>query len=288
MKSKLNARYIPYLFLFPTLLCFAVFYGAPILNVIRTSFFRDDMVKIEFVGLKHYADVLHDKMFWRAVVNSLLYACCNFFFILIPALTVALNINTLPYKSQGAIRTLFYIPAVVSPIIMGGAWRWIYNYRGGLLNYLLSLVDIKPIYWLGSRMTGIPAMSLIIMTFGLGNVIIVFSAVLNSIDTQLYEVAKIDGASPRQIRWRIMMPIILPWILFVVLLQTIAAFLIWELIWGFTSGGPAGYTASVLYNIFDTGFIRSAYGVASAKTIVLALIMVVIAAIKSRAERLKV
>ena len=285
---KLDSKYLPYMFLGPTLLIFALFYAVPIVNVIRTSFFRDDMVKIEFIGLKHYVDVLGDKMFWRAVVNSLLYACCGIVLVTFPALTVALHIHTMTDRAQATIRTLYYMPSIVSPIIMGGAWMWIFNYRGGLLNYIIGLVGFKPVQWFGGRVTGILSLAVIIMVFALGMVIIVFSAVLKSISHQMLEVAKVDGASSRQIRWLIMAPIIMPWVMFVILMQIISGFMVWELIWGFTSGGPSGYTASVLYNIFDTGFIRSAYGIASAKTIFLAVIMLAIALTKQKVERAKV
>ncbi len=280
-------KWLPYLFLLPTLIVFVVFYAVPIVDVVRNSLYRDDAVKIEFVGLKNYIDIVSDAMYWRAFVNSLIYGCLFILSGTTFATAVVLNIHTWKPRAQSSMRFLFYTPAIVSPIVMAGAWKWIFSYRGGLMNYLVGLVGLGPVHWLGSRLTGIPSLNLIVMGFGMGGLVLFLSVAAQSISPAMLEVAKMDGATEEQIRRRIILPFLMPWILYVMLLQIIAGFAVWEIIWMFTDGGPMGYTASMLYNIFETGFTRSAYGIASAKTLVMVAIILVLAIGKGRLEGLR-
>jgi len=268
----------------PSLAAFALFFAAPLVRVVWLSVMRYDTTAIEYVGLKHFAAMAHDAMFWRSVVNSLMYALILVVFTIGGGLTIALHIQPMPHRVQDTMRLIFYLPSLVSAIVLTGAWKWIFDYRHGLLNYLLGFINVSPVLFFGHRLTAILAISLIVGVYSMGGMVLVFSVVMRSIPGEFFEAARADGATPRQIRLLIITPMIMRWILFYVLLQIISAFKIWETIWMMTDGGPMGYTATPLYDIYQTGFIRSAYGVASAKSLVLAAILLSIALVKNKVE----
>ena len=238
----------------------------------------------KYIGLQNYINLFSDKAFLQAIGNSLIYAA-----MIIPiCVSIPLFMAIMSYRYKERVKNLmrfgFYIPALTSPLVLASIWLFIFDYRRGVVSWILGLFGAKPVIWFGSQLPAIFVIVILLSLVTIGNALLLYMAVLQSIPSTTIDAAMIDGATWWQIRLRILIPIILPWILFLILIHIIAAFQIIEIIWRMTSGGPHNSTATMLYNIYETGFIRSAYGMASAKSLAMLVILLLLAFVKSRIE----
>jgi len=274
-----------YLFLLPAVAFFVVFTLTPIVMMGVISLFETDYITSEFVGLQNYIDALTNPDFRQSIVNSLFY--CAFTVTLGTFIPLAVALTAYRYSNtyRDIVRFAFYIPSLASGIVIANAWKWIFDYRKGLANYFLSVISVEPVMWWGHQVTAIGIISLIVVNLWMGNWIILYLAVLTTVRKEVIDSARIDGANWRQIQTKILIPLISPWILFIMLIQIIATFQIWENIYLLTSGGPANTTATVVYNIYETGFLRSQYGTASARSVILVVIVLGLALAKNRLEK---
>jgi len=281
---KINKAYF---FLLPAVVFFTLFTLTPIVMMGAISLFETDYITSEFVGLQNYIDALTSSDFRQSIANSLFY--CAFTVTLgtsIP-LTVALTAYRYSNTYRDIVRFAFYIPSIASGIVIANAWKWIFDYRKGLANYLLSVISVEPVMWWGHQVTAIGIISLIVVNIWMGGGIILYLAVLTTIRKEVIDSARIDGANWRQIQTKILIPLIAPWVLFIILLHIISTFQIWENIYLLTSGGPANTTATIVYNIYETGFLRSQYGMASARSVILVMFVLGLALVKNRLEKRK-
>ncbi len=150
----------------------------------------------------------------------------------------------------------------------------IFNPTYGLLNYVLSLAGLKPLQWLATGRTAWLSVSIVVFSYTLGTQLILFLAGLANIPEELHDAAKVDGANSLQIAARIDVPLLRPVLAFVVAIQIIGVFQLWETIYVLTFGGPRGASASVVFQIYQTAFQFSRYGLGSAMGIVLMVIIV--------------
>jgi len=275
---------VAYLFVAPAVTFFLLFTVAPTFMVGYLSFFKTNYVVSRFVGFSNYARLLQDRAFIQSIGNSLLFALFGLPMRLLLPLWMALRAYAYSERMRNMMRFGFYIPALTSPLVLASVWLFIFDYRRGIVSWLIGLIGLKPVVWFGSQLPAIFAMTLLLSVGGIGAAFLLFTAVLQSVPRTTIDAAWIDGASWWQIRWRVLFPIILPWVLFMTLYLLIASFQIIEIIWRMTSGGPYNSTATMLYNIYETGFVRSAYGMASAKSLVMMLVLLGIAMVKHRLE----
>ena len=276
-----------YLFLLPSVAFFITFTLIPIVMMGILSLFKTNYIVSEFVGLRNYINAFTEPAFLQSITNSLLY--CVFTISLGTAIPLFIALTAYKYSNifQSFVRFAFYIPTLASAIVIANVWKWIYDYRKGLANYLLSVIGIGPVMWLGHQITAIAIISIIVVILWTGSYVILYLAVLTTIRQEIIDSARIDGASWRQIQIRIMIPVIAPWIFFIMLLEIINTFQIFENIYFITSGGPAGSTATMVYNIFETGFMRSQYGIASTKSVILTIMVLCLALAKNKLEKRK-
>jgi len=274
----------PYILLLPSTILFLLFVVWPIISVGRLSLQNTNFINSSFAGIANYIKLFTDPAFRQAILNTFIFAAFLIPFQIVVPLTIALMAYNTTTKEQTMLRTMFYIPSLASAIVISSVWKWIFEYRKGLANWILGLVGIDRIQWFGQQLPAIFVITLTINLMSLGGILILYMAVMMGISREMIDTAICDGASWSQIRRYIMIPIISPTILFLGLLAMIGSFQIWENIYVFTSGGPAGKTASMVYYIYETGFIKSQYGYASAGSIVLMVIILGLAMIKKRLE----
>jgi len=274
-----------YLFLLPAGVFFVVFTLTPIVMMGVISLFETNYITSEFVGLGNYIDALTSPDFRQSIANSLFYCAFTITLGTFVPLAVALTAYRYSNAYRDIVRFAFYVPSLASGVVIANAWKWIFDYRKGLANYLLSVVGIEPVMWWGHQVTAIGIISLIVVNLWMGSWIILYLAVLTTVRKEVIDSARIDGANWRQIQTKILIPLISPWVLFIMLMEIISTFQIWENIYLLTSGGPANTTATVVYNIYDTGFLQSRYGVASARSVILVAIVLGLALAKNRLEK---
>ncbi|WP_240762362.1 carbohydrate ABC transporter permease [Paenibacillus thalictri] len=247
-----------YLFILPQLALFLAFTIYPIIMSYVYSFFNWNGYGSlqEFVGFANYMETIADPFFWNAFKNSFLFM---FFVVLIQvplALLIAILLNSKWLKGATFYRTIYFLPVVTTTAVIGLVMRFIFGVYKGLVNELLITAGIidKPIDWLGSLDT---AMLVIIMvgiwkTFGMK--MVYWLAALQSLPKELFEAAKVDGANMWQTFRFVMLPLLLPVGSVIVLLSSVNALHVFDLVKSMTNGGPAFHTDMVDLYIYRYAF----------------------------------
>jgi multiple sugar transport system permease protein len=268
---------VAYYFLLPKLLFFVVFMLIPIVWAFILSFQEYGVFETEWVGLKNYIDVFESSVFRTSLWNTLLYTLVTVPAFIITALIIATLISPLGKLSQSFFRSAFYLPTVTSMVIIAMVWRWMYNFRFGLFNYIIGWFGFEPVDWLGHSATALPSLMIMSILIPPGAGIIIYLAAMNNISPTLYEAAKIDGANAVQRWWNITIPLLKPTTLYLVILSTIGSFQVFTQIIMMTGGGPGNATETIVHVIYKTAFRDFNFGLASAQSVVLFFIIMVFA-----------
>ena len=264
-----------YLFIAPGYIAFVAFMLVPLLFAISLSFYESsfNISAREFVGFKQYVRIFNDPVFIKALTNTVAYTL-----VIVPAtvfisMILALLINPLGMKAQSFFRGAFYIPGVAGGVVLSVVWLWIFNPTYGLLNFLLGRVGVEPVMWIASAPASFWAVCMVVLTFTVGQPIILFLAGLAGVPQDILDAATVDGATGLQKTIFVRIPLMRPVILFVLATQTIQVFQLWEVIYMLTNGGPYNSSNSLVYLIFQTAFMNAKYGRASAIGVVLLVII---------------
>ena len=279
-----------YVFLIPALAPFGVFVLWPLVHGLGLSLFKIRMGmggtrNYKFVGLDHFIRLVSDERFRNALENTL------FFVLLVVPIALALSIvisaliHSLPKWSHSVFRFAFYLPVVAGGVCLGMVWVWIYNPAAGLLNHLLQtigLVDpVHPVEWLGVQRVAVPSMALVVLTWILGQPIVIFLAALGGIPEDLYEAARIDGASGIKQFRHITLPLLRPATLFVAITQTIGVFQVFVVVFLLAQNSPSNW--SLAYYMYRSAFYPPyQFGYAAAQGVILVAIISVIAIVQYR------
>jgi multiple sugar transport system permease protein len=252
-----------YLFIGLWLIGFILFTGGPLLASLYFSFTNwTGLTTVEWVGLQNFVDLSQDKLFWTATQNTFFYSFGAVTLGTIGALVVALLLNQhLPGTTM--LRVIYYMPSIASGVAVSILWLWLFNPQVGLVNYLLSLVGIKGPLWLASPQWALPAL-VIKSLWAIGANMIILLAGLQAIPTSLYEAAKIDGAKQWDEFWTVTLPMLSPFLFYVIVITTIASFQILTDVLVMTQGGPGTATFVYVYYIYQAAFQYLKMGYASA------------------------
>lgn len=274
-----------YLMVAPSILFFILFPLAATYLVCHLSFLKTDYLHTQFVGVLNYYTILSDVKFWRSMVNGLVYAGMITPMLMGSCVFVGLVAADFAPKIQNAVKFALYIPVLAAGIIIANVWKWIYATQG-LANWLLSLVGIAPLPWLSDPMLAKFALS-VMYTFTLmgANLVVLLPSIL-AVPRQLLEAARIDGASGLQIKFRIILPLITPTLFLLTMIFVINSMQIWEFVYQLTAGGPSGATATPVFDIYETAFTYGKYGLASAKALVLMVVIFLMILAQKRIERM--
>ena len=270
---------IPYLFLLPALLIYSVFLIYPMFDSLGISLTNWDGLspKRTFVGLANYVHIFEDPVAVLAVKNNLLWTVVMLVIPTILGLILALGLNR-KFSDSTVFRSVFYAPGILPLVGVAGIWSWMYDPNSGLLNTLLHQVGLGNLaqQWLGNPNTALWSVMAAAIWQGLGFPMVLYLAGLQSIPTEQYEAALIDGANPWQQFWHITMPWLRETHIIVVTLGVIGSFKVFDLIYAMTYGGPGQATqvlASWMY-MQTFQFYKAGYG--SALTWVIALISLIV------------
>ena len=261
----------------PALILCAVFLLWPLAEVGRLSTVKTNYITTEFVGLRNYARMFTDEAFLRSMLNSVFYILLIVLLGPGGSLLLTLAVMDLPKRMQGVSRFVFYIPLLGAGMIVAQIWAWIFHINGPV-NWLIG----QEVWWFGQAVTAIPAICIIVASVSIGAQMIVLLAMTSSISPELFDAAKIDGARPWQIKFRIVVPLIAPMIAVQVLMAVINGPQVIEFI---IALAPYDYSATMAYNIYHEAFIMSRFGPAAAKAMVLLVILGTMAWAKTRIGR---
>jgi multiple sugar transport system permease protein len=264
-----------YWFLAPALSVIAVFFFLPVVAALFLSLTDFDIyavasrANLRFIGRDNYARLLHDPLFWVALRNTVYFVAVGGPLSVAASLAAALLLTARQVRFTAAFRTIFFLPVVTTLVAVAVVWRYVYHARFGLLNYILSLVGIAGIDWLGDPKWAMPAIILMAVWKNFGFNMVIFIAGLQNIPERLYEAARIDGAHGWQQFRHVTVPMLAPTFLFVAVITVIGYFQLFAEPYVMTQGGPAQSTLSVVLLMYQQGFRWWNMGYAAAVAFVL-------------------
>lgn len=279
-------RMFPFLLLIPALALLGVFIFYPLVYGFYFSFERwDGFTNPTFVGVKNYAQALHDSIFWKSLGHNTIYALVSVVLKMIIGMGLAMLVNQ-KMRVIGAYRTLIFIPVVLSFVAVGMLWSWIYNPVFGLLDNFLHLMGIKhSIPWLGNAHTVLGSIIAVDVWKWSGYHMILFLAGLQSIPSELYEAASVDGATKWGSFFRITFPLMIPVLVINSTLAFMGGFTVFDLVYTMTQGGP--YNASSVTSLYSyqQAFQFHNFGYGTAISYLLMLVVIIITFVQFRLTR---
>ncbi|HEX4523328.1 MAG TPA: sugar ABC transporter permease [Casimicrobiaceae bacterium] len=278
-------------FVAPALLVIAVFFFFPIVAAFLISltdfdiYALADLANLRFVGFGNYLKLLQTPLFWQALGNTLYFVAVGVPLSIGASLGAALLLHSRLARFKPFFRTALFAPVVTTLVAVAVIWRYLFNTRYGLLNYALGGLGIEPIDWLGDPHWAMPAIILFAVWKNFGYNMIIFLAGLQSIPEELYEAARIDGASVWRQFASVTLPMISPVVMLVGILTIAGYFQLFAEPYVMTQGGPLQSTVSVLYFMYEEGFKWWNLGSASAVAFVLFLLIFAVTALQLRGKR---
>jgi multiple sugar transport system permease protein len=277
--GRLSKWYTAWLFLVPALIVIGVFFLVPVLAAFGLSltdfdlYALADIHNLRFTALGNYIDLLRRPLFWSALRHTLYFVAAGMPLTIFASLGTALLLNSKLARCRSFFRTALFAPVVTTLVAVAVIWRYLFNARFGLVNYVLASLGIHPVNWLGDPRWAMPTIILFAVWKNFGYNMIIFFAGLQSIPEELYEAARIDGASALAQFRHITLPMLRPTMLLVGILTMAGYFQLFAEPFVITEGGPLQSTVSVLYLMYSDAFKWWNLGVASAEAFVLFLLM---------------
>lgn len=260
------------LFLIPALVLFVAFFIYPVIHIAITSFTQwDGMSDPIFNGINNYIKIFKDKVFIRSIVNNVIWALVAGFLQVPLAMFTALMLAQKP-KGWKIMRTVYFLPQVISGVALATMWSAVYNAQYGLLNGLLELIGLGKYSknWLGTVQTAFPAI-LIYWVFYVGYYMVIMLADIQTVPEDYYEAAAIDGASKLRMSFSITVPLIKNSIFTCMTLAMVFGLRQFEQVYMLTDGGPANRTSVMVLYLYKE-MQKYSYGTSSAAAMILIIV----------------
>jgi multiple sugar transport system permease protein len=244
-----------------------------------------DIRNVRFVGTQNYETLFSDGIFWRALRNTLYFAGVGGPLTVLVALGTALLVNSKLTRFKGLFRTIYFAPVVTSLVAVAVVFRYLFHVRVGLVNQFLEAIGMTPIDWLGDPRWAMPAIVLLAVWKNFGYSMIIFVAGLQSIPEEIYEAARIDGASRWQQFRHVTLPMLAPTFLFVGIVTAVGYLQLFAEPYIMTpDGGPLKSTLSVVMLMYEQGFRWWNLGYAAAIAFVLFVVIGVATLVQFRLQ----
>ena len=275
-------------FLAPWLVSFALFGIYPLLFSLLVSLtdYNPLSAHTQWLGLSNYGRALQDPLFWQSLKVTLIFVVGTIPFTTILALGLALLLNR-PLRGRAALRASFFVPTVVSLVVVALVFKQVYS-PFGFLNTALRALGMSGHPWLQDPLTALPAVMLMDVWAAVGYYMVIYLAGLQTIPAELYEAAELDGGSGWRKHLYITFPLLLPTTLFVVVINTIRSLQVFIEIFVMTRGGPLNSTLTSVFYLYERGFHYFDMGYASALAYLLFVVVLGFALIQSRLLRSRV
>ncbi|MGS1078880.1 carbohydrate ABC transporter permease [Pseudoxanthomonas beigongshangi] len=282
-----------WMFAGPALIVLGVFFGLPVFSALLLSLTDFDLYaladadNLRFVGLGNYLELLRSSMFWKSLWNTTYFVIVGVPLSIAVSLGAAMLLNAPIARFKALFRTALFAPVVTTLVAVAVIWRYLFHTSYGLVNWALGHIGIAPIDWLGDPRWAMPTIMLFAVWKNFGYNMVIFLAGLQAIPQDLYEAARIDGAS----KWRqflhITLPMLGPVLLVVGVITVSGYFQLFAEPYVMTRGDPLQSTVSVLYFMFEEGFKWWRLGRASAVAFLLFLIILAVTTVMLRLGRRK-
>lgn len=275
------------LFILPALIGFFTFVAGPMIATMLISLMKYDLLSPpKFVGLANFQKLWSDPRLWKVFGNTAFFAIFAVLGNVGLGVVLAVLLNRkMPAGLRYVYRAAYFFPSLVGLIFVAVIWQFLFQKDIGIINYYLSQLGIGRVGWLSNPSVALISVIILDVWKNVGFAMLIAMAGLQNISSEYYEAARIDGASAFRIFWQITLPLLSPTILFLVTMNTIGAFKVFESIVVLTNGGPGDATRSLVMYIYEQGFKSLNMGYASAISLLLLVVIVIITAIQFLVSR---
>ncbi|MCA0991349.1 carbohydrate ABC transporter permease [Pseudalkalibacillus hwajinpoensis] len=274
-----------FLFILANVVLFLLFFAWPGVLGIYYSFTDYTGVEANFIGFQNYIELFQDSSFYKAMSRTFLYTALGVPMIYIASLGISVLLVSNYTKGKAVTKTIFFLPWLISPIVTGVIWRWMFGESFGFINYLISIIGGDPIPWSSN---GDLAFMVVLFATTWANTafnMLIFIAALINIPKSYYEAAELDGANGWHKFWYITLPSIRGTSFMVILLAVFHLMKEFPLVQALTNGGPGTDNTFIVQYIYQTGFDQMRVGYASAVSMILFIILLIFALIQLRFEK---
>jgi ABC-type sugar transport system permease subunit len=275
-------KILPYLLVSPYVIHFFLFVAFPVGFSIVLTFHKWNIISpMEFTGVNNYIRSFNDKTFLKSMGNTIIFLLIHIPLQIIFALFLAEILNQ-KIKLRGVFRGAFFLPVIVSGVVVTILWQQLYGYDTGLLNRLLIMIGLDKVGWLTDPNIAMTSIAVMATWKNVGLYIVLFLVGLQTVPTQYYEAADLEGATHLQKFFKITLPMINPTIFMVMILSTIGGFSLFIEPYIMTGGGPLNSTVSAVLYIYKQGFFYYHMGYAATLGLFFALIILAVIMIQKK------
>lgn len=272
-------------FIAPCVILFGVFFLVPLILSMFFSFTNyDGWKRLDFVGMKNYIKLFSDANFYTSMGRTFIYTIISLPFKVIIPLLIAMLATSKYVRGKTFVRTMIYIPVLLSSLVVGITINWMFSQEYGLVNFMIQSFGGTPMQWALNSNLATFVISFASNWASTGFYMIIFIGGIKNIPEEVYEAASIDGANRIQTFLKVTIPMLIPTTFLVVLLSTVNLLKEYALVQGITQGGPGTSTTYIIQYIFDKGFNQSEYGYASAISTIVMIVFILIAFVQFKAS----
>ena len=280
-----NIKVVPYLYILPNMILFLTFM---IISIFMSFYYStvkwNGLGDPKFIGLENYLYIFTDDVFIKSMFNTVYYSAVTVPILMVLSLLFAVLLNN-KIPLRGLIRSSIYAPALVSTVVVGTVFIWIFQDQLGLINYIITLLGGEGINWQND--TRFAMVMIIVATIWqkTGYNMVIYLAGLQGIPTELMEAATIDGATTWQKFRYVTLPLLKNTHMFVIITSLINSFRSFDLIYTMTQGGPLNATKTIVMYVYEQAFQKNYYGRAAAAGVVLFVLMVAFTVVQMKAKK---
>lgn len=270
-RDTIRENFAGYLFIAPQILLFLVFLVYPIFEGIRLSLYKINYQNETFVGLANYQKLFSDPVFVKSIINTVIFVLFIVALTVVFAMFVASAIFDKNAKYVSIIRGAYYIPVMVSMVVMSMIWSFLLNPANGLIPFVARKMEMS-VNFLGDTNWVLPVIIFVTFATNVGQAIILYIASMIGVPKELFEAAEVDGASRMKIIFKIILPMVKPTTLYIIIMNIIAVLKIFVVIQLLTGGGPNNASTTLMYYLYNNAFKYNQLGVASAVGVIMFII----------------
>ena len=278
--------------LLPIIIILIVLTLIPLVNIFYNSFFDirwdDGGYVYTFIGLQNYLELPHNKFYFPGLKNTVKLAFIGVFVQMLFGFLIALGISKIK-RGKSFFVSLFLLPILLPPIVIGSIWRLMYGFDFGIFNYLLAFFGVYPLDWLGNSTLAFTSIVILDVWHWTPFVVLLLLAGLESLPTDVYEAGRVDGTSGWSEVVHITLPLMIPTIIVTMVFRFILSFKVFDEIYLLTQGGPGTATEVISFSIYETFFDSDNMGLGSVMSVVslfvISLLIIVVLNIIRRANK---
>jgi ABC-type sugar transport system permease subunit len=271
-----------YLMSLPYILYFLLFVGFPLVFSFILIFHKWNVITpMEWIGMRNFIRLFQDKLFFQSILNTLRFLIIHIPLQIVVALILAVLLNQ-KIKARGFFRAIYFLPVIVSGVVITLLWRQLYAYDSGLLNTLLKSIGFSRIPWITHPDWAMPSIAIMATWKNVGLYVVLFLVGLQGIPRYLYEAADIDGAGAVQQFFHITLPALNSTLVLVIILSTIGGFSLFIEPFVMTGGGPVNSTLSAMLYIYNQAFYFGHMGYAATLGFFFAAIVLMVVLIQKK------